>query len=305
MVRFFTYRLATVLAVGVTLSVITFLLLYSATDPAAAIAGQDATAEQIEALRRQLGLDRPLIEQYLSWLGNVLTGDFGESWYWKQPVAKLIIDHAPATILLSIMALAVTIVIALPLGIAAALHPNTWLDRFAVSFAVTAQAVPTFWLGLLFIYFFALQLKWLPVSGDGSFTHFIMPAIVLGLVSVPAVMRLTRNGLLDVLQADYIRTARAKGVTPAGVIWRHALRNSILPVISVLAIQLGNKLGGSVVTESVFAINGMGRLALQSILAADLPTVQMLVFIFALIFIVLNLISDLINAWLDPRIRLG
>jgi len=305
MVRFLAYRLATVLAVGVTLSVVTFLLLYSATDPAAALAGQDATAEQIEALRRQLGLDRPLIEQYLSWLGNVLIGDFGESWYWKQPVARLIIDHAPATILLSIMALAVTIVIALPLGIAAALHPNTWLDRFAVSFAVTAQAVPTFWLGLLFIYFFALQLKWLPVSGDGSFAHFIMPAIVLGLVSVPAVMRLTRNGLLDVLQADYIRTARAKGVIPAGVIWRHALRNSILPVISVLAIQLGNKLGGSVVTESVFAINGMGRLALQSILAADLPTVQMLVFIFALIFVVLNLISDLINAWLDPRIRLG
>lgn len=305
MLRFILYRLATALAVAATLSIVTFLLLFSATDPAAALAGQDATLEQIEALRKQFGLDRPLAEQYFSWLGAVLTGDFGESWYWKQPVAQLIAQHAPATVLMSFMALGVTIFVALPLGIAAALRPNTLIDRFAVSFAVTAQAVPTFWLGLIFIYLFALQLKWLPVSGDGTLAHFIMPATVLGLVSVPAVMRLTRTGLLDVLQSDYVRTARSKGVGPAGVIWRHALRNAMLPVVSVLAIQLGAKLGGSVVTESVFAINGLGRLALQSILAADLPTVQMLVFVFALIFIILNLVSDLINAWLDPRIRLG
>jgi peptide/nickel transport system permease protein len=305
MARFILYRLATAVAVGFTLSLVTFLLLYAATDPAAALAGQDATEEQIEALRRQFGLDRPLPEQYFSWLASVLTGDFGQSWYWKQPVAALIVEHAPATILMAVMALCVTILFAIPLGLVAALKPNTLIDRAAVSFAVAAQAVPSFWLGLVFIYIFALQLKWFPVSGDSTIAHFVMPSVVLGLVSVPAVMRLTRTGLLDVLQSDYIRTARAKGVMPFRVIWRHAMRNAMLPVVSVLAIQLGNKLGGSVVTESVFAINGLGRLALQSILAADLPTVQMLVFIFALAFIFLNLVSDLINAWLDPRIRLG
>jgi peptide/nickel transport system permease protein len=305
MLRFAYQRLLLACAVTLTLSVITFVLLYSATDPAAAIAGEDATHERVAQIRRELGLDRPLVVQYLDWLRGVLGGNLGQSWYWRQPVSHLILSHAPVTILLSFMAIAVTIVIALPLGIVAALRPNSMVDRFAVSFAVAAQAVPTFWLGLVFIVVFALQLRWFPVSGDATLAHFVMPAVVLGLVSVPAVMRLTRTGLLDVLSSDYIRTARAKGVRPGRLIRRHALRNALLPVVSVLAVQLGNKLGGSVVTESVFAINGLGRLALESILAADLPTVQMLVFVFALIFLVLNFLSDLVNAWLDPRIRIA
>jgi peptide/nickel transport system permease protein len=305
MLRFAYRRLLLACAVTLTLSVITFVLLYSATDPAAAIAGEDATHERVAQIRRELGLDRPLVVQYLDWLRGVLGGNLGQSWYWRQPVSHLILSHAPVTILLSFMAIAVTIVIALPLGIVAALRPNSMVDRFAVSFAVAAQAVPTFWLGLVFIVVFALQLRWFPVSGDATLAHFVMPAVVLGLVSVPAVMRLTRTGLLDVLSSDYIRTARAKGVRPGRLIRRHALRNALLPVVSVLAVQLGNKLGGSVVTESVFAINGLGRLALESILAADLPTVQMLVFVFALIFLVLNFLSDLVNAWLDPRIRIA
>lgn len=305
MLRFIAGRSGMALAVALTLSVITFLLLFSASDPAAALAGVDATTEQIAQIRSQLGLDRPLMQQYLEWLGNVVQGSFGISWYWKQPVAQLLAAHAGPTITLSLAAILVTVAIALPLGMAAAMRPNSWIDRFAVSLAVAAQAMPTFWLGLVFIVVFALHLQWFPVSGDSTWLHYVMPSFVLGLVSVPAVMRLTRTGLLDALESDYIRTARAKGVLRGRLIWRHALRNAMLPVVSVLAVQLGNKLGGSVVTESVFAINGLGRLAIQSILAADLPTVQMLVFVFALTFIILNLCSDLINAWLDPRIRVA
>ena len=305
MLRFLLGRLGMALAVALTLSVLTFVLLFYATDPAAALAGADASAEQIAQIRHERGLDRPLPVQYGAWLASVARGDLGQSWYWNQPVAQLLIDHAGPTIALSFAAIMVTIVVALTLGITSALNPNTWIDRVAVSFAVAAQAVPTFVLGLLAIVVFALQLHWLPVSGDSTWQHYVMPSVVLGLVSVPAVMRLTRTGLLDALGSDYIRTARAKGLLPQRVIWRHALRNAMLPVVAVLAVQLGNKLGGSVVTESVFAINGLGRLALQSILAADLPTVQMLVFVFAILFIGLNLLADLSNAWLDPRIRIA
>lgn len=305
MARYLFSRLMLAIAVALTLSIATFLLLNAAVDPAAAIAGVEATDEQIEAVRRQLGLDRPLHIQYLDWLGGILTGDFGTSWYWREPVATLIARHLPITIQLALMAVFVTVIVALPLGVAAALRPNSWVDRLATSFAVANQAVPNFWLGLVFIMVFALQLKWFPVSGDTTFLHFIMPAVVLGLSSVPAVMRLTRTGLLDALGSDYVRTARSKGVPAIRIVWVHAMRNAILPVVAVLAIQLGSKLGGSVVTESVFAINGLGRLAIQSILAADVPTVQMLVFTFAMFFIVLNLLADLINVQLNPRLRIG
>ncbi|MDO9095877.1 MAG: ABC transporter permease [Rubrivivax sp.] len=305
MLRYLIGRLATALAVTLTLSVVTFVLLFRATDPASAIAGADASAERVAQVRAELGLDRPLAVQYGSWLADVAQGDLGTSWYWKQPVQELLAAHAWPTVLLSLAAVAVTVLVALPLGVAAALRPNSWIDRLALAFAVAAQALPTFWLGLVLIVVFALQLAWLPVSGDTTWQHYVLPAVVLGLVSVPAVMRLTRTGLLEAMASDYVRTARAKGVPPLVVMLRHALRNAVLPVVAVLAVQLGNKLGGSVVTESVFAINGLGRLALQSVLAADLPTVQMLVFVFALIFIVLNMVADLLNAALDPRVRIA
>lgn len=302
---YFVKRMMLAVAAGFTLSIITFTLLHSATDPARALAGDDATEAQIEQIRVQYHLDRSLIIQYADWLGSVAKGDFGESWYWRQPVAQLVSEHLPVTIQLALMAVCWTIVIAIPLGILAALNPNSWIDRLALSFAVSAHAIPSFWLGLILIVVFSLKLQWLPVSGDQSLRYFIMPSFVLGVSSVPAIMRLTRTGLLESLASDYVRTARAKGVPESRIVMVHALRNSILPVVAVLAVQLGSKLGGSVVTESVFAINGVGRLALQSILAADLPTVQMLVFSFAIIFITMNLLADLINAWLDPRIRLG
>lgn len=293
------------LAVAFTVSIATFFLLNFATDPAEAIAGEDAEPEVIEVIREEYGFNRPLIMQYGSWLQGLSKGDFGESYYWRKPVAELVVEHAPVTIQLALMAVVVTLLVAIPLAMLAALKPNSLIDRIALSTAVMAQAIPNFWLGLIFIILFAVMFPIFPVSGDSSFAHFIMPAIVLGMSSVPAVMRLTRTGLLEVLSSDYIRTAKSKGYRGTKLMTRHALRNALLPVVSVLAIQLGHKLGGSVIIESVFALNGLGRLALDSILGSDVPTVQMLVFVFALTFVCLTFLSDMLNAWIDPRLRLG
>jgi peptide/nickel transport system permease protein len=305
MLKYILLRSALALAVAFTVSLAAFLLLNVATDPAQAIAGEDATAEVVAMIRTRYGLDQPLIVRYLSWLGAVLHGDFGESYYWHKPVIALVADRAGVTIALALSALAVTVLIAIPLGAVAALNPNSWIDRMALGVAVSAQAVPNFWLGLIMIILFAVMVPIFPVSGDGTWLHFVLPAFVLGASSVPAVMRLTRTGLIEVMGADYIRTARSKGFRGGVLLRRHALRNALLPVVSVLAVQLGQKFGGSVITESIFAINGLGRLALESILGADIPTVQMLIFVFAIVFVAMNLLADILNAALDPRIRIG
>lgn len=293
------------LLVALVVSFGTFALFYFATDPAQTIAGEDAPPEMVEEIRQEYGFDRPVSVQYVAWLGGVFKGDFGESYFWKQPVGELIREHAGVTIILALSSLMVTILIALPLGIGAALKPNSWVDRFALSTAVSAQAIPNFWLGLMVIILLAVMFPIFPVSGDATWRHFVLPSLVLGASSVPAVMRLTRTGLLEVLGADYIRTARAKGFMGYQLIFRQALRNALLPVVSVLAVQLGHKLGGSVVTESVFSMNGLGRLAVESIFNSDIPTVQSLILIFVVTFVLLTLAADLINAWLDPRIRMG
>lgn len=303
MLKFILKRLALGLAVAFTVSLATFLLLNLAADPAAMVAGEDATQDAIEQIRVQFGFDRPLYVRFFEWLGNLMTGDFGDSYYWKQPVFDLLIDRAPVTLTLAAGALTVTVVVGLTLGVLAALKPNGWLDRFALSFGTAAQAVPNFWLGLILIILLGVMFPILPVSGDTSWKHFVLPCLVLGTSSVPQVLRLTRTGMIEVLGSDYIRTARAKGFRPRQILFRHALRNALLPVVSVITIQIGYKLGGSLITETVFALNGLGRLAYESILGADVPTVQMLVFFFALIFIVLSILGDILNAWLDPRMR--
>ena len=305
MLRYALKRAWLALLVAITVSIVTFFLLDAAGDAAEAIAGPDAPRETIEQIRRQYGFDRPWPVRYAEWLGGVARGDFGQSFLRRQPVLDLVASHAPVTIRLALSALLVTIVVAIPLGIVAALRPNTLADRVAVSLAVAAQALPSFWLGLVLIVLFAVTVPIFPVSGDTTWKHFVLPALVLGLASVPAVMRLTRTGLLDVMASDYIRTARAKGFIGLRLVLRHALRNALLPVVGVLAVQLGHKLGGSVIVESVFALNGLGRLALEAIVGSDLPTLQMLVFVFALTFVLLTFLADLLNAWLDPRIRLG
>ena len=304
MLRFIAGRLIVVLSVGLTLSIVTFFLLNYVIDPAQAIAGEDALFEEIEQIREQYGFDRSITVRYFEWFSGIFQGDLGISYYWNKPVISLLIDRAPETITLALMSVSVTILISIPLGILAALNPNSLIDRIALGIAVTAQAVPNFWLGLIMILIFALAIPIFPVSGDKTFFHFVLPSIVLGASSVPAVMRLMRTGLLDVINADFIRTARSSGFYGWRLVFNHALRNALLPVVSVLAVQLGNKFGGSVITESVFAINGLGRLALESILGADIPTVQILVFIFAIIFLFFNLLADILNAYLDPRLRL-
>ena len=305
MLKYILQRGALALAVALVVSFATFMLLNYATDPASALAGEDATPEIVEQIRQTYGFDRPVFVRYFEWLGGVARGDFGESYYWNKDVASLVLERAPVTIALALSALMVTIVIAIPLGAIAALRPNSWADRLALTFAVSAQAIPSFWLGLMLIILLGVMLPILPISGDSSWQHFVMPAFVLGASSVPAVMRLTRTGLIEVMESDYIRTARSKGYRGFALLRRHAMRNALLPVVSGLAVQLGQKFGGSVITESVFAINGLGRLALQSILGSDIPTVQMLIFIFALIFVLMNLLADLLNAALDPRIRIS
>ena len=304
MLRFVAGRFIVVLSVGITLSIVTFFLLNYVIDPAQAIAGEEALFEEIEQIREQYGFDRSITVRYFEWVSGIFKGDLGVSYYWNKPVISLLIDRAPETITLALMSVSVTILIAIPLGILAALNPNSLIDRLALGIAVTAQAVPNFWLGLIMILIFALAIPIFPVSGDKTLFHFVLPSIVLGASSVPAVMRLMRTGLLDVINADFIRTARSSGFYGWRLIFNHALRNALLPVVSVLAVQLGNKFGGSVITESVFAINGLGRLALESILGADIPTVQILVFVFAIIFLFFNLMADILNAYLDPRLRL-
>ncbi len=304
MLRFALRRLGLAVLVALTVSFATFALLNIATDPAQAIAGENAEPELVEQIRREHGFDRPFVERYSTWLSDAVRGDFGKSYYWHDSVSQLVIKHAPPTIRLALMAVMVTVLLAIPLGVAAALRPNSALDQFALGVAVSAQAVPNFWLGLVLVILFSVMIPAFPVSGDGTWLHYVLPAVVLGTSSVPAVMRLTRAGLIEVLGSDYVRTARAKGYRGVSLLLRHAMRNAMLPIVSVLAVQLGQKFGGSVIVESIFAINGLGRLTLQSILGSDIPTVQMLIFIFALVFIVMNFLADVLNALLDPRIRM-
>ena len=304
MLKFISGRFVVVIAVALTLSFITFCLLNVAIDPAQAVAGEEAEALEIEQVRQQYGFDRPILIRYFEWFKAVLTGDLGISYYWNKPVGSLLLERAPETITLALMSVMVTIFIAIPLGICAAINPNSVIDRMCLGVAVSFQAIPNFWLGLVMIIIFSVTFPIFPVSGDKTYFHFILPSIVLGASSVPPVMRVMRTVLLDVMEADYIRTARSNGFFGWKLILNHAMRNALLPVVSVLAVQLGHKFGGSVITESVFSINGLGRLALESILGADIPTVQILVFVFAFTFLILNLLADILNAYLDPRLRL-
>lgn len=305
MFAFTLKRLVMALLVAVTVSAISFSLLYMAGDPAVAIAGESAGSADIEAVRVMYGFDRPLPVQYLDWLGHALQGDFGESYYFKMPVANLISSRLSVTMTLGLCSILFALIIAVPLGVIAALRPNSIIDRLALFLSVMGQAMPSFWFGLLLIVFLSIRLGWLPPSGSNTWRHFIMPTIVLGYYAMPAIMRLTRAGMLEVLGADYIRTARAKGASPVRVVVKHALRNAFVPVVSLSAVQMGFMLGGSVVVESIFALHGAGYLAWESIGRNDLPTVQALILIFSGFYIVFTFLSDLVNSWLDPRIRVS
>lgn len=296
-------RLALAIAVALTVSIISFALLHLSVDLATAIAGPEATAAQVETLRHQFGLDRPVTSQYLDWLWHAVHLDFGRSFFFQSSVVDLIAERLPVTLKLGGIALAIAVLVAIPLGVAAALYRDTWVDRLALFVAVIGQAMPSFWFGLTLILVFAVGLKWLPVAGNSSWQHFVLPAIALGYYATPAMMRLTRTGMLDVLGADYIRTARAKGLTPARVVIRHALRNALIPVVALAAVELGFMVGGSVVIESVFSLQGLGQLAWDAISRNDFPVVQAVVLIIAMFYIGLTFLADIANAALDPRLR--
>lgn len=305
MITYILQRLAVGLLVALAVSVITFSLTNLAVDPAVVLAGATASHQDIEAIRSLYGFDQHIVIRYLNWLSAALRGDLGISFRTHLPVFDLIMDRLPVTLILGVSSLILAIVVALPLAILAALNPNTWIDRACLTLAVFGQALPTFWFGLLMIVLFSVNLGWLPASGSGSWKHYVMPSIALGYYAMPALMRLTRTGLLDVLSADYIRTARAKGLMPVTVIFKHALRNAILPIISLAAVQFGMMLGGSIVIESVFALPGVGLLAWESITQADYPVMQAIVLIVSVLYVIFVLIADFINAALDPRIRMA
>ena len=298
-------RLGLALLVALTVSILAYLLVFLSGDPALALAGEGARQADIEMVRKAYGLDRPLVVQYGSWLWKLLHGQLGMSVYFKTEVGPLVFDKLKTTLLLGVYSLVVALLISVPLGVLAAIHKNSWIDRLCLAVAVLGQALPNFFFALLLIMLFSISWHLLPVSGSGSWEHFVMPSIALGYYAAPAFMRLIRAGMIEVLEADYIRTARAKGLPPATVIFKHALRNAIVPVVALAAVQLGYLLGGSVVIETIFALDGLGYLAYQSITYKDFPVMQVIVLLLSVIYVLLTLASDIANAWLDPRIRVA
>lgn len=303
MLPFLTRRLIVAAFVALAVSAVAFGLMFVSGDPAVVLAGQAGRAQDVELIRQAYGLDRPLALQFVTWIGKALTGDFGTSLYFNLPVAEIVLERLRVTLILGSAAFVVAMLVAVPLGIVASLKPGGTVDRIALLLAVLGQAIPSFWLGLILIVVFGVWYGLVPISGTETWQGYILPVIVLSYYAMPALMRLTRAGMIDVLSADYIRTAQAKGLPRIRVLLVHALRNAVLPLVSLAAVQFGVMLSGSIVIESVFAINGLGRLAWESLLRSDLPVVQAIILILSLIYVTLTTVADLVNAWLDPRLR--
>jgi len=293
-------------------AIVVFMLLRLTTgDPAAIIAGDNATSQDVAAIRERLGLDRPLVEQFVSWLGRLLRGDFGESFFFKKQVSELILERVEPTLALATCTIVLTVALAIPLGILAAWRRGTWLDRIVMGFSVLGFSVPVFVIGYLLIYLFAIELAWLPVQGyqrlrdglGGFVERLILPSVTLAVVFVALIARITRASVLEVLNADYVRTARAKGLSELPVMVRHVLRNAAVPIVTVIGVGIAVLIGGVVVTESVYSIPGLGRLTVDAVLARDYPTVQAVILVFSVVYVLINLLVDLSYTFLDPRIR--
>ena len=284
-------------------SVVVFLILHLTGDPAALLLPPDASAEDVVRFRQAMGFDDPVAVQYVRFLKGALRGDFGESVRHGEPAMDLVLERLPATYELAGAGLLLALCLAIPAGIISAVKRNTPIDYFSTVVALMGQAMPTFWLGIMLILVFSVRLNWLPSSGRGDLQHLILPAVTLGLFTTARITRLTRSGMLEVLGQDYIRTARAKGVSEKPVVWKHALKNASIPIVTIVGIELGTLLGGSVITEIIFAWPGVGRLSVQAIFNRDYPVVQAAVFILASTFVFLNFLVDVAYTWLDPRIR--
>jgi peptide/nickel transport system permease protein len=287
------------------ISLLAFSILHVLGDPVLLLLPQNAGADEFERYRRLLGLDRPLYVQYWKFVSNAVMGDFGRSWYSDTPAFKLVLERMPPTIYLTLSGLVVALLISLPLGILAALKRHSWLDSLCTAVAVAGQVMPLFWLGIMLIIIFAVRLKLLPASGYGTWQNFLMPAFCLGAALAPITMRLVRSGVIEVMNMDYIKTARAKGVREGLVVAKHAFRNACIPVITILGLQFGQLLGGAVVTETVFAWPGVASLTVDAIRNQDFPVVQCAVVLLALLIVLVNLAVDLVVALMDPRVRVA
>jgi peptide/nickel transport system permease protein len=307
----FRRLLATIPVLGMVALFVFFMLRMTPGDPAAVLAGDNGTPEQIEEIREQLGLNKPIPTQLVIWVGRLFKGDLGESYYFKKKVTQLILFRAEPTLALATITLLITILVSVPLGVLAAYKHGSWIDRLVMGFSVLGFSVPVFVLGYLLIYVFAIQVRVFPVQGyksiaDGFWPflhHLLLPGFTLSVIYIALIARMTRASMLEVLGEDYIRTAQAKGVKERLVLQRHALRNAAVPIVTVIGIGIALLIGGVVVTESVYNIPGLGRLTVDAVLGRDYPTIQAVIMVFSFVYVFINLVVDLVYCLLDPRIR--
>jgi peptide/nickel transport system permease protein len=309
---FIVHRLLAAIPVLAMVALLVFLMLrLTPGDPAAVIAGDTATPEQVSEIRGKLGLNRPIAEQFLIWAGRGLRGDFGESLFFKKPVAELIRQRIEPTLSLASATIVLAVLIAVPLGVLAAHRHGTLLDRCLMGFSVLGFSVPVFVIGYLLIYLLAIKVNWLPVQGYRRLgenvadwaLHLVLPSLTLAVIYVALIARMTRASMIEVLGEDYIRTARAKGLSNRVILIRHALRNAAIPIVTVIGIGIALLIGGVVVTESVFNIPGLGRLTVDAVLARDYPVIQAIILLFSFVYVVINMVIDIAYSSLDPRIR--
>ncbi len=312
MLSYLTGRVFALLPVLLVVAVVVFMLIHvTPGDPARVLLGQDATGAQVAALRHELGLDRPLVVQFVLWLGRALRGDLGTSFFLHIPVSVDILEHVGPTATLSVLGLTVALLIGIPIGVVSAVLRNSWLDQLSLALAMLGAAVPSFWLGLSLIILFAVDLGWLPSSGyqspaNGlrqSLQYLLLPALALGLPNSSLIIRFTRSSLLDVLGNDYVRTARAKGLSGRRVVFHHAFRNALVPILTVVGLTFAALMGGAVVTETVFSLPGIGQLVVSSVLRRDYPVIQGVILMVATAYVIINLAVDLLYFVVDPRVR--
>jgi peptide/nickel transport system permease protein len=304
MLNYLIKRLLSTIPVLLGISLLLFFMLRLLPgDPAQVLAGQMATPQEIENIRRQLGLDRPIYEQYVTYLSRLARFDLGRSARTQNPVTEEIWARLPNTLLLAVVAITLACLLGIPAGIISAVRPYSWIDYLVTTSALFGMSMPVFWLGLMLVVVFSVILKWLPAGGTGSWQHVILPSVTLAAFVVAFISRMTRSAMLETLAQDYTTTARSKGLKERVVVIKHALKNAMIPIITVVGLQFGLLLGGAVLTETVFAWPGLGRLIVDSILARDYPVIQGAILIFGLLYIMVNLVVDLIYALVDPRIR--
>lgn len=284
---------------------IVFFVLHLSGNPALLLAPPNATAQQVAQIEAHLGLNKPLLAQYWVYLRNLVRGNFGFSYALNEPASMIVAGRIPYTAALALAAFTITVVVGVPVGILLAVYRETWLERLLMPIVVAGQSMPAFWSGLLLIYVFSVKLHWFPSSGAQSVSSIILPAITLGGLSVAAVARMTRSAVIGEMQKDYVRTARAKGTRSATIMLKHVLRNAAVPIVTIIALQLANLLGGSVITETIFAWPGIGQLTIQSVQSLDFPVVETIVILGAAVYIAANFLTDVTFSIIDPRIRLS